>query len=177
MKRQAFSRVFAGTLVGVLSVALFAPGCGSSSSSADSSQGGSDDGAGVPACEQPRGDPGQCLAILDAWFFDKMRGACMPYEYGGCGATENHFESQLECEGACGGALYSKCPAAPSDGSNCDGSLVGCRYTPEGCACLQTSAASFKCVPANAACGAASEYPTICTCASGIWHCAARPMP
>jgi hypothetical protein len=133
-------------------------------------------GGRMAACDQPGGDAGPCDALVHAWFFDKMRGACMPYVYGGCQASDNHFESQVECEGACGGALYSTCPAAPNDGS-CDGSVTTCRYTPEGCACLQTSPASFDCVPADPECGDASEYPTSCTCASGSWHCAARPMP
>ncbi|HEX2872651.1 MAG TPA: BPTI/Kunitz domain-containing protein [Polyangiaceae bacterium] len=146
------------------------------SSSGGSDSGGSPSGGRAAACDQPGGETGPCNALFHAWFFDKMRGACMPYVYGGCGASDNHFESQLECEGACGGALYSKCPEAPSDGS-CDGSVTTCRYTPEGCACLQTSPASFNCVPADAECGEASEYPTSCTCASGSWHCAARPMP
>lgn len=141
-----------------------------------SGSGGTASGGRAAACDQPGGETGQCNALFHAWFFDKMRGACMPYVYGGCGASDNHFESQLECEGACGGALYSKCPEAPNDGS-CDGSVTTCRYTPEGCACLQTSPASFNCVPADAECGEASEYPTSCTCASGSWHCAARPMP
>lgn len=149
-----------------------APGPGGGSASAGSST----SGGRAAACDQPGGEVGPCKALLHAWFFDKMRGACMPYVYGGCQASENHFESQVECEGACGGVLYSTCPAAPSDGS-CDGRLTACRYTPEGCACLQTSPASFNCVPADAECGAPSEYPTICTCASGSWHCAARPMP
>jgi hypothetical protein len=151
---------------------------GGSAATAGSSTSGSASGGGgrAAACEQAGGEVGSCKALFHAWFFDKMRGACMPYVYGGCGASENHFESQMECEGACGGALYSTCPAAPSDGS-CDGRVTACRYTPEGCACLQTSPASFNCVPADAECGEPSEYPTSCTCASGSWHCAARPMP
>lgn len=148
---------------------------GGAPAAAGTAAGGIGSGGRAAACGLPGGDAGPCNALFHAWFFDKKAGACMPYVYGGCQASENHFESQLECEAACGGARYSTCPAAPNGGS-CDGSLVGCRYTPEGCACLQTSASSFNCVPADSECGEASEYPTICTCASGSWHCAARPM-
>jgi len=174
---QAGDTAEAGADPGVGGTAVANGGAVTAGGSASGSDtGGTPSGGRAAACNQPGGETGQCNALFHAWFFDKMRGACMPYVYGGCGASDNHFESQLECESACGGALYSKCPEAPNDGS-CDGSVTACRYTPEGCACLQTSPASFNCVPADAACGEPSEYPTSCTCATGSWHCAARPMP
>jgi hypothetical protein len=103
-------------------------------------------GGRMAACDQPGGDAGPCDALVHAWFFDKMRGACMPYVYGGCQASDNHFESQVECEGACGGALYSTCPAAPNDGS-CDGSVTTCRYPRVVPVCRRHPRRSIACLP------------------------------
>jgi hypothetical protein len=58
-----------------------------------------------PGCEGPSAmdpnAPGGCAAIFLNWTHDAETGLCMPILYGGCGATENNYESLAECQTAC----------------------------------------------------------------------------
>ena len=64
--------------------------------------------AGSPSrtqCEGPSANdphaPGGCTAALPRWMHDPATGMCMPIIYGGCGATENNYDSLAACQEAC----------------------------------------------------------------------------
>ncbi|XP_039662109.1 collagen alpha-6(VI) chain [Perca fluviatilis] len=44
----------------------------------------------------------QCGDYVQAWFFDKVIGACSPFWYGGCGGNANRFNTENECARTCG---------------------------------------------------------------------------
>jgi len=75
---------------------------GKSSTGATTSRAGS---PSRPGCEGPSAmdpnAPGGCAAIFPNWTHDAETGLCMPFIYGGCGATENNYESLAECQTAC----------------------------------------------------------------------------
>jgi hypothetical protein len=43
-----------------------------------------------------------CLAFIPSWTFDSTAGECRPFLYEGCGKTANLFNSEDECNTACG---------------------------------------------------------------------------
>jgi hypothetical protein len=47
-------------------------------------------------------DPGTCKALMPMWTFDAARGACVPFNYGGCEGNANRFVTEAECQRACG---------------------------------------------------------------------------
>ena len=51
-------------------------------------------------CTQPV-DPGPCKKFVERWHFNSDRGACEPFQYGGCAGNRNHFYSRRECEIHC----------------------------------------------------------------------------
>lgn len=78
-----------------------------------------------PACTGPSVEDamgGGCLAAFNRWWHDEHTGVCMPIIYGGCGATENNYESLAACQKACpvgkvnydGCELASECVLLPS---------------------------------------------------------------
>ncbi|KZS19211.1 Uncharacterized protein APZ42_014428 [Daphnia magna] len=46
--------------------------------------------------------PFSCLAFIPSWTFNSTANECQTYVYGGCGKTANLFNSQDECNTACG---------------------------------------------------------------------------
>ena len=57
-------------------------------------------------CTLPIFPPDQevfCRAAIPRWTYNSKKGACEEFIYSGCGGTANIFESQKECEAACGG--------------------------------------------------------------------------
>ena len=44
---------------------------------------------------------GNCRAYFRRWGFDATQSKCIEFVYGGCGANENNFESEKECQAAC----------------------------------------------------------------------------
>ncbi|RVE65358.1 hypothetical protein OJAV_G00135040 [Oryzias javanicus] len=67
-------------------------------------------------CLQPL-RTGSCRAAFPRFFFNASSGGCSSFIYGGCDGNANNFESQSECENACGGAsgrvLQDDRPSAP----------------------------------------------------------------
>ena len=55
-------------------------------------------------CDLPHVLPGPvgCLAFQAKWTFSRSEGGCVRKSYGGCGGTANLFDSQEECQRACG---------------------------------------------------------------------------
>jgi hypothetical protein len=56
--------------------------------------------APVLTCEVPL-DPGPCDGRFARFGFDPARGACVAFEWSGCGGNENRFATKEDCEAAC----------------------------------------------------------------------------
>ena len=52
------------------------------------------------ACLLPA-DPGRCKALDKKWYFNKEKGVCETFYYGGCGGNANNFGTAEECRDAC----------------------------------------------------------------------------
>ncbi|KAI3361009.1 hypothetical protein L3Q82_012904, partial [Scortum barcoo] len=60
-------------------------------------------GANFNAQCQLQADSGiQCADYVQAWYFEKLIGACTPFWYGGCGGNANRFNTEHECFQTCG---------------------------------------------------------------------------
>lgn len=46
-------------------------------------------------------DMGTCESYVHKWYFNSHLGKCDVFVYGGCGGTENRFDSKFECQYAC----------------------------------------------------------------------------
>ena len=42
---------------------------------------------------------------MPRFYFNKLRGRCELFSYGGCGGNTNNFETQDECAANCGGPV------------------------------------------------------------------------
>ncbi|GFU63161.1 hypothetical protein NPIL_322983 [Nephila pilipes] len=52
-------------------------------------------------CLQPK-EEGPCFALFLRYYYNKETGQCERFTYGGCGGNNNNFETQEDCEAACG---------------------------------------------------------------------------
>ncbi|WKX96338.1 hypothetical protein Q1695_012637 [Nippostrongylus brasiliensis] len=59
----------------------------------------------IASCLDPRCeldiDPGDCLAIVPSYGYNKNTLMCESFTYGGCGGNGNRFNSQDDCENVC----------------------------------------------------------------------------
>ncbi|MEM7245767.1 MAG: BPTI/Kunitz domain-containing protein [Acidobacteriota bacterium] len=69
-------------------------------------------------CDLPA-DVGPCDAICPRWFFNSESGACEEFTWGCCGGNANNYETEEQCEAACG-PDPSPCLLPPDPGP-CDG--------------------------------------------------------
>ncbi|HEX2877844.1 MAG TPA: BPTI/Kunitz-type proteinase inhibitor domain-containing protein [Polyangiaceae bacterium] len=104
-------------------------GAGKSAQAGSSSYAGSGNTAGSPnpsdGCSGPATNgPNNCLAYFQRWTHDPGTGLCIPFGYGGCGATPNNYESLAACQAACPGGMpnYDACEVA----SDCVLAANGC---------------------------------------------------
>ncbi|XP_052766205.1 uncharacterized protein LOC128207366 isoform X2 [Mya arenaria] len=90
-----------------------------------------------------------CRARMSRYYFDKSRGECLQFFYGGCGGNSNNFVSKDDCERECRSgtsalgdqqndcrlSVYSCCPdgITPARGNNYLGCPVACKNTNFGC--------------------------------------------
>ncbi|RCN47528.1 Kunitz/Bovine pancreatic trypsin inhibitor domain protein [Ancylostoma caninum] len=44
---------------------------------------------------------GKCRSFMKRWAYDVTQNKCKPFMYGGCGGTENNFETEAECKRIC----------------------------------------------------------------------------
>ena len=56
---------------------------------------------GQDPCDQPKGETGIFRGSKYLWTFDKKKGACVQFLYGGFAGSENQFKSKGECEKQC----------------------------------------------------------------------------
>uniref|UniRef100_A0A915Q5B9 Papilin n=1 Tax=Setaria digitata TaxID=48799 RepID=A0A915Q5B9_9BILA len=55
----------------------------------------------VSKCELPK-DSGPCNRFVTKWYYNKVDGTYLRFHYGGCGGTDNRFDSEQQCKNACG---------------------------------------------------------------------------
>ena len=60
-----------------------------------------------PACNLPK-VTGPCRAAFRRWYFNKAKGICERFIYGGCRGNANNFRTKQECEQKCKGRCKSK---------------------------------------------------------------------
>ena len=46
-------------------------------------------------------DRGSCSSPIQMWAYDKKKGRCVPFTYGGCGGNLNRFFSRDQCQQTC----------------------------------------------------------------------------
>jgi Kunitz/Bovine pancreatic trypsin inhibitor domain len=146
-------------------------GSGSGGKSAHAGSGnraGSGNTAGSPnpndACSgPPTTGTDLCMAYFKRWYHAADTGLCVPFVYGGCGATANNYESLEACQAACpsGTPNYDSCDVA----SDCVLTANGCCGVCDG---LSVSAHDFIAVNA-----AHSQE----TCPKGDVACGLCPTP
>uniref|UniRef100_A0A7N4V6H1 Tissue factor pathway inhibitor n=1 Tax=Sarcophilus harrisii TaxID=9305 RepID=A0A7N4V6H1_SARHA len=47
-------------------------------------------------------DAGPCRALLPSFYYDRHLQSCRPFTFGGCEGNDNNFDTQEDCEQACG---------------------------------------------------------------------------
>ncbi|VFV16884.1 wap four-disulfide core domain [Lynx pardinus] len=58
-------------------------------------------------CDMPK-ETGPCMAFFHRWWYDKEKGTCSRFIYGGCKGNNNNFQTKDMCQNMC--SKKQKCP-------------------------------------------------------------------
>ncbi|XP_044909484.1 eppin isoform X2 [Felis catus] len=51
-------------------------------------------------CDMPK-ETGPCMAFFHRWWYDKEKGTCSRFIYGGCKGNNNNFQTKDMCQNMC----------------------------------------------------------------------------
>ncbi|XP_071826356.1 uncharacterized protein [Apostichopus japonicus] len=74
-------------------------------------------------CDRPQ-DAGPCSATFVRFSFDSITGACQQFNYGGCLGGANRFDTMVQCEATCIGAVDPDVCSQPIDAGPCTQNIV-----------------------------------------------------
>ncbi|XP_037498262.1 actinia tenebrosa protease inhibitors [Rhipicephalus sanguineus] len=73
---------------------------------------------------------GSCRAAFPRWYFDKAKGKCQRFTYGGCGGNQNNFYTESDCEDFCQEFITDRCrqPIIPATKKHCEHEVRGYKF-------------------------------------------------
>jgi hypothetical protein len=93
-------------------------------------------------------ESGNCTAAFERFAFNQVTLACEPFTWGGCGGSENRFESLEDCVATCVAALPKDCtPVSRGPGCPCGPNVGQCSRTDCSSAPYELG---FACQPSDA---------------------------
>ncbi|XP_076444542.1 papilin-like isoform X1 [Babylonia areolata] len=126
----------------------------------------------VDSCVLPK-DPGQCLAVIQRYYYNQTEERCLPFTYGGCGGNANNFQFRHECQRTC----FRHVCHLPVDPGPCKGAFVHYYYDPKVGKCrrfiyggCEGNANSFL-LPSDCASACAEDKPGRCPTRDGPGVC------
>jgi hypothetical protein len=74
----------------------------------------------VQRCQEEPFVVGNCKAAIPRWSFNPKTKKCEEFSYGGCGGTQNNFETLSECETSCPATTTPECLCTEDTGLVCN---------------------------------------------------------
>uniref|UniRef100_A0A3Q2TBH4 Kunitz-type serine protease inhibitor 6 n=1 Tax=Fundulus heteroclitus TaxID=8078 RepID=A0A3Q2TBH4_FUNHE len=89
---------------------------------------------------------GPCRAAMKRWFYNKEKGSCQTFIYGGCKGNKNNYRSEESCKSTCTGVKV-----LPSSKKNPEDDKSRCSLSPESGMC-RAAFPKFYYDPSSASC-------------------------